>query len=122
VVSYSARYGAIKTKLNHEGREEHEGQASQHESLDSVFELGDVEVNEHPREPIQAVLGLAHLAPRLHNRPRDSKESRTPSFVLFAPFVVTKSRLQTNWLWNTGIHAVPGFEHLCKVEPPPGLA
>jgi hypothetical protein len=31
LVSHSARYGAIKAKLNHEGREEHEGQASQHE-------------------------------------------------------------------------------------------
>ena len=43
---HSTRHSAIKAKMNHEGREEHEGQASQHESLDSVFELGDVEVNE----------------------------------------------------------------------------
>jgi hypothetical protein len=32
----------------------------------------------------------------LHNRSRVWKESRTPSFVLFVPFVVTKSRLQSN--------------------------
>lgn len=32
-----------------QGGEEHEGQASQHESLDSVFELSDVEVTEQPR-------------------------------------------------------------------------
>ena len=43
---HSTRRSAIKAKMNHEGREEHEGQASQNESLYSVFELGDVEVNE----------------------------------------------------------------------------
>jgi hypothetical protein len=49
VVPHSTRHGAIKAKLNHEGREEHEGQASPHQSLDSGFELGDVELNEQPR-------------------------------------------------------------------------
>ncbi len=35
-------------RWNHEGREQHEGQALQNKPLDAVFEFGDIEVDEKP--------------------------------------------------------------------------
>ena len=48
MVPHSKRHRVIKAKRNHEGREEHEGQESQNESLETVFEHDDIEVDQQP--------------------------------------------------------------------------
>jgi hypothetical protein len=106
---HCTRYGVSKAKMKHEGREEHKGLTSNCDSIASVFDFGDGEVNEQPclyvgefhgRQQLDSVY-LTNLSTLFSSSINSSsRDDRTPSFVLFMSYVVTKSRLHANQLWN----------------------